>query len=556
MKKASILFLIIFTVGTLHSQWISNYWGNQTNNDVNIVNAKGMAITNDNSGRCYVAGYIQGAFSGNDIVVIKYNEDGDTLWTRTFNGQGNSEDKAFGIVTDNANNVYVTGSVSVQGKGLELILLKYNAAGMLKWYKTFGASINNSDDEGLSIALDKNGNPCVTGYCTNNNGITNIITLKYNQGGDVIFSKMYDGPEALGSRAFGIVVDSDNFIYVAGYVTTSAKKEDIVVVKYGPQGAIKWSKAYDGGNSGEDKAFGIAVDESDNIYVAGYVSADNSGSNTDAVLLKINSNGNIKWEETYDGEGNESEDKAWGIVVDDSKNSIYITGQTSTQNNGLDYLTVKYNFSGTQKWSSTYNGPGNGSDVANAIALLPGNKVIVTGASWGTNQNHDYATVKINNQGYNVDVNRYSMSGNSEDVAKDISVSENNSSSSVYVTGYSELIVDGQSSSSAISTVMMKDENNSIESNVNQPESFVLHQNFPNPFNPSTVIKFDLSESVNVKLVVYDMLGKVVDILADGFMEKGSYSINYTNKNLSTGIYFYEFQAGNYRDIKKMSLIK
>jgi hypothetical protein len=90
----------------------------------------------------------------------------------------------------------------------------------------------------------------------------------------------------------------------------------------------------------------------------------------------------------------------------------------------------------------------------------------------------------------------------------------------------------------------------------NTPSSFSLHQNYPNPFNPSTTIKFEISNSGLVKLVVYDMLGKTVDILVNQNLEPGSYSINYTNKNLYSGVYFYELTAGDFKDIKKMSLIK
>jgi hypothetical protein len=52
------------------------------------------------------------------------------------------------------------------------------------------------------------------------------------------------------------------------------------------------------------------------------------------------------------------------------------------------------------------------------------------------------------------------------------------------------------------------------------------------------------------------MVGKVVDVLADQNMEAGNYSISYTNKNLASGVYFYELRAGSYRDVKKMTLIK
>ena len=129
MKKALIVILF-FSLGTIYSQWTSNYSGSNSG-DVNIQNAKGLAVDVDNSGKCYVAGYVLSPNTGNDIVVIKYNNNGDTLWTRTYNGSGNSEDKAFGIVADDAGNIYVTGMVTLTGRSTDLILLKYNTNGSL-----------------------------------------------------------------------------------------------------------------------------------------------------------------------------------------------------------------------------------------------------------------------------------------------------------------------------------------------------------------------------------------------------------------------------------------
>jgi hypothetical protein len=310
-------------------------------------------------------------------------------------------------------------------------------------------------------------------------------------------------------------------------------------------------KTYDG-EGAEDKAWGISVDDEDNIYIAGYIT---DGNNTDAVVLKYNSNGNLKWDETYDGTGNNSEDKAWGIIVDDSPDAVYITGQTRGNNGHSDYLTIRYTKSGVRKWVEKYNGPGNGDDYANAIALTDNNKIIVTGASWGTNNNHDYATIKYNKNGNQMWVSRYSMTGNSDDVAKDVAVSRNNGEN-VFVTGFSELVVDGNSSSTAVSTVMILGNDKEDDALTQTPESFSLYQNYPNPFNPSTTIKFDISESAAVKLVVYDMLGRVVDVLVNQNLNAGTHSITYTNKNLSSGIYFYELNAGSYKEIKKMTLVK
>jgi subtilisin-like proprotein convertase family protein len=88
------------------------------------------------------------------------------------------------------------------------------------------------------------------------------------------------------------------------------------------------------------------------------------------------------------------------------------------------------------------------------------------------------------------------------------------------------------------------------------PSRFNLYQNYPNPFNPMTKIKFDLPKDVNVSVRIYDILGREVLVIADGFYKAGSYSINFDGSNLSTGTYFYRIQAGDYTDTKKMVLVK
>ncbi len=88
------------------------------------------------------------------------------------------------------------------------------------------------------------------------------------------------------------------------------------------------------------------------------------------------------------------------------------------------------------------------------------------------------------------------------------------------------------------------------------PGSFSLAQNFPNPFNPSTTISFSLPSAQNVTLKVYDILGKEIATLVNEYKQAGSYSINFNAKNLSSGVYLYQIQAGNLIDTKKMILIK
>lgn len=88
------------------------------------------------------------------------------------------------------------------------------------------------------------------------------------------------------------------------------------------------------------------------------------------------------------------------------------------------------------------------------------------------------------------------------------------------------------------------------------PSEFLLSQNYPNPFNPSTVISFTLPTSHNVELSVYNMLGEKVAELINKNVSAGYHSISFTASNLSSGIYFYRLQAGNFIASKKMIFIK
>ena len=88
------------------------------------------------------------------------------------------------------------------------------------------------------------------------------------------------------------------------------------------------------------------------------------------------------------------------------------------------------------------------------------------------------------------------------------------------------------------------------------PGSYRLYQNFPNPFNSSTVITFDLPKKSNINLKVYNPLGKEVYDLAKGEYQEGTYSVRFDGRNLSSGIYFYVLQTDSFSDEKKMVLIK
>jgi N-acetylmuramoyl-L-alanine amidase len=88
------------------------------------------------------------------------------------------------------------------------------------------------------------------------------------------------------------------------------------------------------------------------------------------------------------------------------------------------------------------------------------------------------------------------------------------------------------------------------------PINFVLEQNYPNPFNPGTQIKFSIAKSSNVKIIVNDILGKEVATLVNDNLASGNYSINFNANNLASGIYFYTLLTDNFKQSRKMILMK
>ena len=95
-----------------------------------------------------------------------------------------------------------------------------------------------------------------------------------------------------------------------------------------------------------------------------------------------------------------------------------------------------------------------------------------------------------------------------------------------------------------------------MEIEISNPNTFVLNQNFPNPFNPGTKISFTIPEKSFITLKIYDVLGDEVAKLINEERNAGSYEFDFNAKNMASGIYFYELKAGSFIQTKKMLLLQ
>jgi uncharacterized delta-60 repeat protein len=347
-------------------------------------------------------------------------------WVARYNGTGNASDEAKAIAVDGAGNVYVAGRSQTANFDDDYVTIKYNTNGQQQWLARYDSGFG---DSATAIALDGSGNVYVTGTSSGD-----YLTIKYNSVGQQQWIARYNGPGNLGDEANAIAVDNSGNVYVTGSSYDPNTIYDYATIKYNSAGQQQWVARYDGPANNDDEATAVAVDNTGNVYVTGYSSPTGSSQDYDYATIKYNSAGQQQWVARYNGPGNFT-DVATAIAVDGSGN-VHVTGRSvGSPGAGFsgDYATIKYNSAGQEQWVARYNGPlGNGSDAAAAIAIDGAGNVYVTGESDGISSAFDYATIKYNSTGQQQWVARYNGPANSEDIATAIVL---DGAGNVYVTG-------------------------------------------------------------------------------------------------------------------------
>jgi uncharacterized delta-60 repeat protein len=368
-------------------QWVKRYNGPGNSDDgTNGTNA----IAVDSSGNVYVTGWSAGT-ENTDYVVIKYNSNGDEQWAERYNGSGNGYDAPYGIALDSSGNVYVTGTSTGDGTGSDYTTIKFNNNGQQQWAKSYNGS-GNGYDAGQALAVDGSGNVYVTGVSTAQNGLGDCVTIKYDTDGNEQLTKVYDGPANGTDYGNSVTVDGSGNVYVTGSSEGTKTNRDYLTIKYDSAGNQQWAMTYSSPGNNVDEGRSIGLDGSGNVYVTGVLAYSEGKSSTDDWgTIKYNSSGAEQWVQTYTGPANIA-DEAWSIAVDSDGNS-YVVGYSHGPTSGSDLTSIKYDTDGVQQWVQAYDSPEHGTDSGFDIALDSQGNVYVTGAS-GSGVAIDYATIK------------------------------------------------------------------------------------------------------------------------------------------------------------------
>jgi uncharacterized delta-60 repeat protein len=297
------------------------------------------------------------------------------------------------------------------------------------WPKRYNGPANDYDYP-YAIAVDAQGNVYVTGQSKGVSSAFDYATLKYSPDGGLLWAKRYNGPGNDYDYVYALAVDAQGNVYVTGGSKGVSSDIDYATLKYSPAGERLWVRRYNGPANGYDCPSAIAVDAQGNVYVTGQSTGISSGS--DYTTIKYSPAGEVRWAKRYDGPGN-GYDYPNALAVD-AQGNVYVTGCAYGTGSSWDYATLKYSPDGDRLWVRRYNGPGNDYDHPSAIAVDAQGNVYVTGQSKGAGSDFDYATLKYSPAGKALWEKRYNGPGNGGDAAYALAVDPQGN---VYVTGAS-----------------------------------------------------------------------------------------------------------------------
>ncbi|UCB53295.1 MAG: SBBP repeat-containing protein, partial [Candidatus Zixiibacteriota bacterium] len=327
----------------------------------------------------------------------------DTAWVRYHDGPGSARDWARDMALDSSGNVYVTGESYGDTTFDDYATVKYHPNGNVAWAKRYNGP-GNAGDRAYAIAVDSHGNVYVTGESWSGGTGFDYATVKYHPGGDTAWVRRYNGPGNENDAARVAAVDDSGYLYVTGWSYGDGTYSDFATIKYSTDGDTAWVRRYNGPENGSDYPHAIAVDASGNTYVTGYSTAG-SMYDYDYVTIKYSSKGDTAWVRRYDGSGNGS-DYAYAIALDVSGN-VYVTGESMGSGIEPDYLTIKYDPQGEIDWAARHDGPAQWWDAAYAVAVDGSLNVYVTGGSFRSLVDADYTTLKYRHNGDTAWVRRY-----------------------------------------------------------------------------------------------------------------------------------------------------
>jgi len=411
-----------------------------------------------------------------------------------------------GVATNNIqSNIHLTGYIENPGTipfvyNHKILLSQYNGMTFVKnWAFKYLTMNNQSSERAYSVCLSNSDlTSAITGttnFYKQNPARNDVFVSKFYSTGFPVWTKVYKLADSnSSSESRKIICLNDGGFAVIGWTNLfDYNSSDIWVLRLDANGNIIWSKTY-GALNLEEKGYSIIQSIDDNNLI--FTGMINTSSNQDEILCKISfADGSIIWAKNWDKYS--TQDCGFDLEESNTPSGYAVTGYTTSQSSTIDAFLMRTNQFGSVTPGCV--------DSLMLPVMVPA--PVVENMTLIPNQLNDNPVMPQTNHPF--------------PAVKTLCV----------ITGSGS-------------------NNNAV------PEKFNLKQNYPNPFNPTTNIEYSLPVDCNVKIIVCDCLGKQVASLVNEHKATGNYMITFDASELPSGIYFYQIQAGNFKDVKKLVLVR
>lgn len=349
------------------------------------------------TGEFLLAGYTaNGIASSRDILLIKLDAFGDTIWVKTY-GTSNNE-MAIKCTETKKGHYLVTGEINDR-----ILLLKTDTNGSVLLQRGISHDNGANSDFGYDIAEASNGDIYICGRTIYTRGNSSAYVVKTDSTGTIIWHWAY----GIGrDYAFGLAVDSKDGIIVVGQGTYTRNPQlngtNGLIAKLESSKKLSWSRVY-GSNSSDNLFEVITLSDGSHIAVGHY----GASGGRDAMMIKLNSSGNIVWRKTYGGSSRES----FIDVKETSDGGFIAVGTTESFGaGGQDIYAVRTKSNGDTIWTRTYGGAGEdgGNGQWLSVCEAPnGGFAIASYAQSFNSDSNDVFIIRLDSNGHSSNCNEY-----------------------------------------------------------------------------------------------------------------------------------------------------
>jgi type IX secretion system substrate protein len=489
------------------------------------------------------------------LIFIRLSaQEPDTIWTKKFGGMGN--DQTYSVKQTSDGGYILAGQTESFGCGMDdMWLIKTNEMGDTLWTKTYGGS---EYDYCYDVEQTSDGGYILFGetYSFHPTFWYSLI-VKINSFGDTTWMSVIGEGRHYFARS-GIEIAGNNYIFTGRTKASGASQEDLFLVRLNSDGDTVWTKTM----GGADDDQGITIDKTDdgNLIIAG-VTKSNSAGNYDAWVIKTDANGDTIWTRTY---GSTESDLAQDIIQTSDHGYIFVgaTRSYGIQNNYHDLWIVKTNALGDTIWTKTFGS--NSHCGAFEVQQTPDEGYIIIGYIGLDSFNSDIWLIRLDEFGDTLWTALYG--GNGWDIGRSIDLTldggyiicgdyydDVTSSRDSWLIKIATDPTDIQQNDRKPTS-----ENFSLFQNYPNPFNPTTKIKFTiptSPFNPSPYQGEGNRERL-VTLKIYDILGNKITTLVDEAKSPGKYEVEFDGSFISSGVYFYQLRIDDFIDTKKMILLR